>query len=358
MAKRNEAVESRPPPVRPVRLTSDMSMPKLSAVEIGSYLAAFAGLYFVLHLQLLGALLAGMLVFQLVQMLTPLIERHMTSGRARWVAVVILSVVIVGALTGATIGTIDYFQRDVPTLQKLLDQLMMVTTHARLRVPDWIANYLPVDADQMKDRATELMKTHAAMLQQSGKEAARGFGHVLIGMIVGAIIAVGAPRTTHRLPLTTALVTRVTRFSEAFRRIVFAQVKISAINTAFTALYLLVGLPLFHESLPLSKTLVLVTFIVGLMPVIGNLISNAIIVGFSLSVSFGTAVASLAFLIIIHKLEYFLNARIIGGQIEARAWELLLAMLAMEAAFGLPGVIAAPIFYAYIKRELVYLRLV
>jgi predicted PurR-regulated permease PerM len=181
---------------------------------------------------------------------------------------------------------------------------------------------------------------------------------VLIGMIVGAIIAVGVPRTTHRLPLSTALVTRVTRFSEAFRRIVFAQVKISAINTAFTALYLLVALPVFHEQLPLSKTLVMVTFIVGLLPVIGNLISNAIIVAISLSVSFGTAVASLVFLIVIHKLEYFLNARIIGGQIEARAWELLLAMLAMEAAFGLPGVIAAPIFYAYLKRELVYLRLV
>ena len=45
MAKRNEAAENRPA-VRPVRLTSDMSMPKLSAVEIGSYIAAFAGLFF------------------------------------------------------------------------------------------------------------------------------------------------------------------------------------------------------------------------------------------------------------------------------------------------------------------------
>ncbi len=357
MAKRNEAAESRPV-VRPVRLTSDMSMPKLSAVEIGSYIAAFAGMYFVLRLQLLGALLAGMLVFQLVHTIAPLIERKMTSGRARWVAVVILSTIIVGGLAGATFAIIDHFQRDVPSFQMLLDQLMMITSHARLQVPDWIANYLPVDSEQMKDKAAQLMQTHAAMLQQGGKEAARGFGHVLIGMIVGAIIAVGVPRTTHRLPLSTALVTRVTRFSEAFRRIVFAQVKISAINAAFTALYLLVALPVFHEQLPLSKTLVMITFIIGLLPVIGNLISNAIIVAISLSVSFGTAVASLVFLIVIHKLEYFLNARIIGGQIEARAWELLLAMLAMEAAFGLPGVIAAPIFYAYIKRELVYLRLV
>jgi predicted PurR-regulated permease PerM len=31
---------------------------------------------------------------------------------------------------------------------------------------------------------------------------------------------------------------------------------------------------------------------------------------------------------------------------------LLLAMLVMEAAFGIPGVIAAPIYYAYLKYEL------
>jgi predicted PurR-regulated permease PerM len=46
------------------------------------------------------------------------------------------------------------------------------------------------------------------------------------------------------------------------------------------------------------------------------------------------------------------NARIIGGQIQARAWEMLIAMIVMEAAFGVPGVIAAPIYYAYIKKEL------
>jgi predicted PurR-regulated permease PerM len=61
---------------------------------------------------------------------------------------------------------------------------------------------------------------------------------------------------------------------------------------------------------------------------------------------------SLLFLVTIHKLEYFLNAKIIGMQINARAWELLGAMLLMEALFGIPGVIAAPVFYAYLKIEL------
>ena len=41
-----------------------------------------------------------------------------------------------------------------------------------------------------------------------------------------------------------------------------------------------------------------------------------------------------------------------GSKIKARAWELLLAMLVMEAAFGMAGLIAAPIYYAYLKEEL------
>ena len=66
---------------------------------------------------------------------------------------------------------------------------------------------------------------------------------------------------------------------------------------------------------------------------------------------------ALIFLILIHKLEYFLNAKIVGHRIHARAWEILLAMLVMEAAFGLPGVVAAPIYYAYLKGELTAARL-
>ena len=111
-------------------------------------------------------------------------------------------------------------------------------------------------------------------------------------------------------------------------------------------------LPLFGVELPFKKTLIVVTFIAGLLPVLGNLISNTVIVIVGLSYSFGVAMASLAFLIVIHKLEYFLNARIVGTQISSRTWELLVAMLAMEAAFGVAGVVAAPIYYAFLKEEL------
>ena len=83
-----------------------------------------------------------------------------------------------------------------------------------------------------------------------------------------------------------------------------------------------------------------------------NLTSNTAIVLVALTVSPGAAAAALVFLIAIHKLEYFLNAHIVGTQVRAHAWELLVAMLAMEAAFGIPGLVAAPIYYAYLKDEL------
>lgn len=361
MVKRNEAHEDLPvreQPPRQVRLTSDMSLPRLPAVDIGSYAVMLFGMWAVLEWKLLTALLAGMLVYQLVHTIAPAIERHMSSQRARWLAVVILATVVVGGLTGLAIGMIEHFEHTVPNIQSLLEQVMQIVEQARARVPEWVSAMLPVDAAQMKEKAGMLVHTHMGQLQQGGKSVARAFGHVLFGMIIGAMIAITTERHVQRQPLARAFATRVARFADAFRRIVFAQVKISAINAVFTALYLLLALPIFHQRLPLSKTLVLITFIAGLLPVVGNLISNTLIVAVSLSVSLPTAIASLGFLIAIHKLEYFLNARIVGGQIEARAWELLLAMLIMEAAFGIPGLVAAPIFYAYIKRELIYLRLI
>jgi predicted PurR-regulated permease PerM len=160
----------------------------------------------------------------------------------------------------------------------------------------------------------------------------------------------------HYKPLSAALHQRIVRLHLAFKQIVFAQVRIAGINAIFTGIFLALVLPMAGIDLPFVKTMILITFIAGLLPVIGNLISNTVIVVISLSHSLSTAAFALLFLVTIHKLEYFLNAKIIGTQINAKAWELLTAMLIMEAIFGIPGVIAAPVFYAYLKAELVALN--
>jgi predicted PurR-regulated permease PerM len=96
----------------------------------------------------------------------------------------------------------------------------------------------------------------------------------------------------------------------------------------------------------------------GMMPIIGNLMSNTMLVIITLPFGLMAALSSLLFLIVLHKVEYFLNAKIIGHEIKSNAWELLIAAIVMESIFGLPGVVMAPILYAYIKHELIRAKLV
>jgi predicted PurR-regulated permease PerM len=104
--------------------------------------------------------------------------------------------------------------------------------------------------------------------------------------------------------------------------------------------------------MPYAATLIVLTFVCGLLPVIGNLISNSLLCTLALSVAFPAAVVSLAFLLLVHKIEYFLSARIQGQEIGASAWELLIVLFAFEVVFGPAGMVAAPVFYAFAIAEL------
>ncbi len=318
------------------------------------------GLLLAIVLHLLPALLAGLLVYELVQSMAPLLGRRLSGDRARVLVVTVLGIIVVGLLILLILGAISFFRSEIGNPELLWQQqLMPLVDKARQQLPAALVDHLPDSVDDLRVGALELARRHAGELQLAGKGAVRAFAHIIIGLVLGAIIALSRTRPAHQMgPLAVALSRRCAHLAEAFHNIVFAQIKISLINTLFTAIFLLGALPLLGIHVPLAKTLVLVTFIVGLLPVIGNLISNTAIAIAGLSVSLGVGIAALVFLILIHKLEYFLNARIVGTQIRARAWELLLAMLLMEAAFGLPGVIAAPIYYAYLKIELEAERLI
>jgi predicted PurR-regulated permease PerM len=204
------------------------------------------------------------------------------------------------------------------------------------------------------------LRTHQAELKHAGAEGGRHLVHILIGVVVGLLVffepAAGADRPGR--PLSRALAARMERFAGAFQSILFAQVEIAGINTLLTALFLFAVQPLFGFHLPFRGSLVALTFLAGLIPIAGNLVSNSVIVLVSLGVSPWAAAGALAFLVAVHKTEYFLNARIVGGRIGASAWEILLAIVVFEVAFGAAGVVLAPIVYAWVKRELADLELV
>lgn len=322
-------------------------------VEITAWILMAFALVLVLRLHLLTALLAGLLVFELVHMIAPALQRRFFGRWAQMVAVALLSTAIIGFITAAILGTIAFMRSDAGSLPALLHKMAEIVESARATLPSWIVEYLPEGADGLRISLTEWLHDHAGEVRLAGAETLRVAAHILIGMIVGAMLALReAVDGTAHPPLARAISTQAEKLGAAFRRVVFAQVRISLINTVLTALYLAVLLPFFGVSLPLVKTMIAITFIAGLLPVVGNLISNTVIVIVSLAYSPSVAIASLTYLVVIHKLEYFLNAKIIGSRIQSRAWELLIAMLAMEAAFGIGGLVAAPIYYAYVKNEL------
>jgi predicted PurR-regulated permease PerM len=218
---------------------------------------------------------------------------------------------------------------------------------------------MPNNVNELQTGLAQWLRDNAGEIKGISKEAGRALALTLIGMIIGAMIALRKIQQTEQLmPFQRALANRISKLSLSFRRVVFAQVRIAAINAILTGIYLLIVLPLFGVELPFTKTMIALTFIFGLLPVVGNLASNVIIVIVSLSHSLTVAIGSLLFLIIIHKAEYFLNARIIGTRIRANAWELLIVMLVLESVFGIAGVVAAPIYYAYLKSELSEAKLI
>jgi predicted PurR-regulated permease PerM len=319
---------------------------------IAAWIIAAVLLWLVLELRLVSALLAGLLVFELVHMIAPRLP--LTKGRTgRAWAVALLATVVVLALVAALFALVAYFRAD-GSFSSMVQKITDVLDAARGKLPEWLVASLPTDPGALRDSVVAWFKAHAADLRGYGGEIGHVFIHMLIGMIIGAMLSLReAMAESPTGPLAAELNERAKRVGEAFRRVVFAQLRISALNTAFTAVFLLVGIRmLLGVELPYAKTLVVITFLVGLLPVIGNLISNTVILVVSLSVSPDAAIASLVFLVVIHKLEYFLNARIVGTRIHAAPWELLLAMLVMEAAYGLPGLAVAPVYYAYLKDEL------
>ncbi|WP_342641174.1 AI-2E family transporter [Rhodoligotrophos ferricapiens] len=335
-------------------------MTRPTAYEIASWVIAPIVLLAALVLHLVGALLAGLLVYTIVHAAAPRLKAIGVEHRPGKIVVLLLVFVVTIFLVGLAGFALGHFLMSGSNgLPQLMQKMADTIGTARLHLPEGLRPYLPETAEQIEGSISRWLRSNAGLLQRWGEDFGRVLLRILFGMIIGGFIAVSEVVTPvdHR-PLASALLDRAALFTRAFRRVVFAQIRISAINTILTGIYLAVVLPLFGIHLPLLKTIIAVTFLAGLLPVIGNLISNTVIVIVSLSLSLYVALASLAFLVIIHKLEYLLNAKIIGGHIHARVWEVLLAMLVMEAAFGVPGLVAAPIYYAYIKDELVERELI
>lgn len=269
-------------------------------------------------------------------------------GGRKWLGVGLFSMLLIGGFLG----------------------MWFFSKHAYVALPEIVQTTIEKTADYAKERGVELPFTSWNDVKEMGmakvKEKivnlglyARWAAVEVVFVIIGIVVAVslylstqldigaepGADADNLYAAIGLEVAARFRTFYQSFSTVMGAQMIISTINTLLTSVFLL------WNGFPYVGVIIVMTFLFGLLPIIGNLLSNALIVGVGLSISPYTAVASLVFLVVLHKGEYFLNSKIIGNRIRNPMWMTLLALILGEKLMGIPGMILAPVVLHFIKVE-------
>ena len=297
----------------------------------------------IIFLRLATPLVAALFTYLALQKLAP------ARRGGKWVAMAVFLVLFLAA--AYALG--QFIQEAIHALPEIADKAIpsVIDTAQRHGIQLPFSDY-----DSLRGLAFDTVKSEVHYLGSFARFA-RGATEHLVFLVVGSVVAMGLflnPRFDtapgkHEDNLyqraCSAISSRVAVLYRSFVTVMGAQLIISGINTVLTGIFVLV----LH--LPYAVVIIGVSFLAGLLPVVGNLISNIIIVGVGFTVSPNTALVALIFLIVIHKLEYLLNSKIVGWRIHNPLWLTLLALIVGERLMGVPGMILAPVILNYVKLE-------
>ncbi len=272
-------------------------------------------------------------------------------GRSRLLGIMVY-IIAVMALAG---GMIYFGKQAYHTVPTIIEQsIPAITQFAQKHGIE-----LPfTDYESLKVLALDEVKQDVVGAGRHAREAGFKLVQLVIGLVVAASMFLSAKWGSENDPGTSSdslyatvvreLSLRFQTFFRSFSKVIGAQIIISAINTALTAAFVV------WNDFRFAPVLIMMTFLCGLLPIIGNIISNTLIIGVAFTIPETgprMALIALIFLIIIHKLEYFLNSKIIGDRIKNPMWLTLIGLVLGEKLMGVPGLILAPVVLHYIKVE-------
>jgi predicted PurR-regulated permease PerM len=269
-------------------------------------------------------------------------------GRSKTLGVIVYLIAVVAI----SYGLFFFSSRAYKTLPKIASETIpAVVNYAENKgIP------LPfTDYAGFKTLAIKEVNERIANVGRYAREATLQLAMLIIGLVVALSLFIHAKWEVEGDPdavkdsmystVVRELVTRFENFYASFARVIGAQIIISLINTALTAVFLA------WNGFPYATVITVLTFLCGLLPIIGNLMSNTLIIGVGFTISPKMALFALIFLVVIHKLEYFLNSKIIGDRIRNPMWLTLIGLVLGEKLMGIPGMILAPVVLHYIKVE-------
>ncbi len=267
----------------------------------------------------------------------------------KWIALTLFLVVIAGVFSGVVFFLKHAFVALPEIVETSIPVVVRFASERGIELPF-------TDIDSLRAVALESVRSALGQLGNYVKVATKEFLFLVIGVVIAVSVFFNPDFEARRVKgqgganlyslYTSRIKERCASFYRSFSAVMGAQIIISAINATLTAIFV------FAVGLRYASLIIILTFVCGLVPIIGNLISNTVIFCIAFTMSPKLAVASLFFLIVIHKLEYFLNSRIIGSRIDHPMWLMLLAMLIGERLMGISGVILAPVILSFIKVEM------
>jgi predicted PurR-regulated permease PerM len=271
-------------------------------------------------------------------------------GRSKTLGVTLYLILVVAI----TWGLIFFSKQAYKTLPEIANQ----TIPAVVNFAEQQGVELPfTDYASLKALALKEVNERIANVGRYAREATVLVAMLIIGLVVALSFFINKKWDVDNEPdalkdnlyatVARELVLRFETFYASFARVIGAQIIISIINTALTSVFLI------WHGFPYASVIVVLTFLCGLLPIIGNLMSNTLIIGVAFTMPNGPRMAlfALIFLVVIHKLEYFLNSKIIGDRIKNPMWLTLVGIVLGEKLMGIPGMILAPVVLHYIKAE-------
>ena len=276
--------------------------------------------------------------------------RMFSLGRSKLLGVVIYVIVVVGTGYGLFFFSSQVYKNNI------LPDIVEKTIPAVVNFAEQQGIELPfTDYEGLKILAVGEVKDRLAHIGVYAREATLQLAMLIIGLVVAVSLFFNAKWEVEDEPdavkdslyatVVRELVVRFEIFYASFARVIGAQIVISILNTALTSGFLI------WNGYPYAPVIIVLTFLCGLLPIIGNLMSNTLIVAVGFTISPRMAFIALIFLVVIHKLEYFLNSKIIGDRIKNPMWLTLIGLVIGEKLMGIPGMIFAPVVLHYLKVE-------
>lgn len=326
---------------------------------------ALIGSLLIVMFHLVPALIAGLATYTLIQGVENIFLTRLNLGkRSKLLSTILISSVIVFLMIFITMSTVSWIQSVISDPNQIITSVQEILNKTLNELPSGVSQYIPSNVHDIQNSLLDFAKVHMATFQMLGKGTAHSIITVILGMVIGVFVAYSVNKDEENVNNNNEKIfakeffLTIQQYATSFKHVAVAQIGISIFNTVLTAILLFIVFPIFGIHVPFAKSLILGTFLFGLIPILGNIIVNIMVVIAALSVTLWAGVAALIFLIVIHKVEYFLNAKLVGGNINATSYELLIVMVFAESIFGLAGLVLAPIVYAFLKSTLKRLEII